>query len=70
VITPPHAEWLRETGPEFPSLWQAWQARLAALSPQGQLIIADKSGHFVHHDQPKLVIDAIQQVVEATRQKR
>jgi pimeloyl-ACP methyl ester carboxylesterase len=35
----------------------------ARRSPRGKLIVADKSGHFIHRDQPELVIDAIRQVV-------
>lgn len=50
--------------------WQAWQemqSELAALSPNGRQIMAEESGHSIQLDQPELVIDAIRQVVEATR---
>ena len=46
---------------------QALQAELAALVPGAQQVIATESGHYVHTQQPQLVIDAIQQVVEAVR---
>ncbi|HEU0002237.1 MAG TPA: alpha/beta hydrolase [Ktedonobacteraceae bacterium] len=49
--------------------WQQMQAELARLSPSGTYMIAEKSGHKIHIDQPELVVDAIRQVVEATRTK-
>jgi pimeloyl-ACP methyl ester carboxylesterase len=45
--------------------WLALQTELAALSPQGKLVLADKSGHHIQLDQPNLVIDAIGQVLTA-----
>jgi pimeloyl-ACP methyl ester carboxylesterase len=53
------------------ALWwpiaRALQADLATLTPDGRLIVADESGHFIDQDQPQLVIDAISDVVEAVR---
>jgi pimeloyl-ACP methyl ester carboxylesterase len=46
--------------------WFGLQTELAALSPQGKLILADRSGHHIQLDQPDLVIDAIEQVLAAT----
>ncbi|MGH9908252.1 MAG: alpha/beta fold hydrolase [Pyrinomonadaceae bacterium] len=43
------------------------QRALAGLSSRSKHIIAAKSGHYIQRDQPELVIDAIRQVVEATR---
>jgi pimeloyl-ACP methyl ester carboxylesterase len=43
------------------------QAELAALSAQGELVIAEESSHYIQFDQPELVIDAIREVVEASR---
>ncbi len=43
------------------------QEALARLSSKSNHIIAEKSGHYIQRDQPELVIDAIRQVVEATR---
>jgi pimeloyl-ACP methyl ester carboxylesterase len=40
------------------------QSELAALSTRGQLVTADQSGHYVQLDQPEMVIDAIQGVVD------
>lgn len=43
--------------------------RLASRSSQGRLIVAEKSGHYVHLEEPALVIQAIRDVVAAGRQK-
>jgi pimeloyl-ACP methyl ester carboxylesterase len=43
------------------------QAELAALSTRGKQIIAEECGHHIHVEQPRLVIDAIREVVEAVR---
>jgi hypothetical protein len=47
--------------------WQGLQTELAALSSEGELVLAETSGHYIQLDQPELVIDAIQQVLEAVR---
>ncbi|BAY82355.1 alpha/beta hydrolase fold protein [Calothrix parasitica NIES-267] len=44
-------------------------ADLAEESPQGIQIIANDSGHAIQLDEPKLVVDAIRQVVEKVRCK-
>jgi pimeloyl-ACP methyl ester carboxylesterase len=43
------------------------QADLAALSSRGKHIIAEDSGHYIHIDQPELVIDAIRELVVEVR---
>ena len=47
--------------------WAAGQRRLAALSTKGELILAPKSNHMIHLDQPDLVVNAIQRVHAAAR---
>lgn len=47
--------------------WPEAQRRHAALSTHGRLIVAEGSGHYVHWEQPALVIDAVRQVVEEAR---
>ena len=49
--------------------WAEAQRRQAALSTHGRLIVAEGSGHAIHWEQPALVIDAVRQVVEATRSR-
>lgn len=41
------------------------QEEMAALSSNGRVIVADRSGHAIHLDQPELVIEAIREVVTA-----
>lgn len=45
--------------------WLGLQSELAALSPQGKLVLAERSGHYIQLDQPQLVNDAVQQVLTA-----
>lgn len=40
---------------------------LAHMTPDAKLVVAKKSGHDVHQDQPELVIAAIRRVVDAVR---
>ncbi len=47
--------------------WQQMQMELARLTPSGKFLVAEKSGHKIHIDQPELVVDVIRQVVEAAR---
>jgi pimeloyl-ACP methyl ester carboxylesterase len=49
--------------------WRSMQSELVALSTNSQHIIAEESGHYIHEDQPDLVIDAIRWVVEQARQQ-
>jgi len=43
------------------------QRELALLSTRGRLIIATESGHGIHSDQPELVIESLQQLVQKVR---
>jgi len=49
------------------AVWPPLQADLAALDPDGRLIVAGRSGHFIPGDEPELVTAAIRAVVEAVR---
>jgi pimeloyl-ACP methyl ester carboxylesterase len=44
-------------------VWQELQRELATRSPQGEQIVAPKSGHYIQNDEPSLVIDAVRRVV-------
>ncbi len=48
-------------------VWQELQAELANLSSNSQMIVAEKSGHGIQIDQPRLVVDAVLQMVESVR---
>jgi pimeloyl-ACP methyl ester carboxylesterase len=43
--------------------WESYQIMLAELSPQSTLLVAEESQHFIHLDQPDLVIDLIRHMV-------
>jgi len=45
--------------------WAAGQQRLAALSTNGELVVAHNSNHMIQMDEPQVVIDAIRRVLDA-----
>lgn len=52
---------------EMEAQWQRQQRLLVRLVPGARQIVAQRSGHLIHKDQPELVVNAIRQVVEAAR---
>jgi pimeloyl-ACP methyl ester carboxylesterase len=48
-------------------VWRNLQEQLVRLSPQGQQVIAENSHHYVHHDQPEVVVEAIRGMVDSAR---
>jgi pimeloyl-ACP methyl ester carboxylesterase len=52
---------------KFNQIWVELQEELAQLSSNSSHIITEESGHFIQHDQPDLVVDAIEQVVQQVR---
>ena len=44
-------------------IWQEMQTRLVSLSSESRQVIAEQSEHYIHIDQPDLVINAIQEAV-------
>lgn len=57
-------------GPKFEQIRQELQQDLVHRSPRGKQIIATRSGHFIHHDEPELVVNAIREVIDATRSQK
>jgi pimeloyl-ACP methyl ester carboxylesterase len=47
--------------PAREALWRDVQARTAALSPRGRLVIVEGTGHFIQADRPAAVVDAVLQ---------
>ena len=43
------------------------QRDLTAMSPRGKQVVAQKSGHFVQNEEPGIVIQAIREVVDRSR---
>lgn len=56
--------------PKWEQIRQELQQDLVHRSPRGKQIIATKSDHFIHHDEPELVVNAIREVLEATHQRK
>ena len=53
-------------------LFRAWRDAMADLVsqvPGARLITETHSGHYIHQEQPQLVIDSVREVVEAARKK-
>ncbi|NDJ51921.1 MAG: alpha/beta hydrolase [Chloroflexi bacterium] len=44
--------------------WQTVQRELASLTPDGEVIVAENSGHLIILDEPEVVVDAIRRVVD------
>jgi pimeloyl-ACP methyl ester carboxylesterase len=61
-----HGPYFREWEPTLMRL----QQQLAALSPQGSLIVAQGSGHDVQLDRPQIVIEVVRRVAAAVQAKR
>ena len=47
--------------------WYEMQEELTGLSETGDWQIADNAGHYIQHDRPELVVEAIRRVVEQVR---
>jgi pimeloyl-ACP methyl ester carboxylesterase len=47
--------------------WSENQTRLAALSSNSELIVARRSNHLIHVDEPEVVVEAIRRVYTAAR---
>lgn len=56
--------------PKWEQIRQELQQDLVHRSPRGKQIIATKSGHFIHHDEPELVVNAIREVLGATHERK
>jgi hypothetical protein len=54
--------------PSIERLWGRLQEANAKLSPQGRVIVAERSHHRIAEDEPDVVVDAIREVVARVRQ--
>lgn len=48
-------------------IWLKLQQDLSRLSTQGELVVVDDTGHFVHQDNPDAVIEQITKVTQQSR---
>ncbi|NQX49256.1 alpha/beta hydrolase [Paenibacillus tritici] len=53
-----------EAGRQLEAMWQEGQRNMLNLSSNSQLIVAERSGHMIIHDQPELVVQTIRSVLE------
>jgi formylglycine-generating enzyme required for sulfatase activity len=71
VLTSPVKERADDLPPglsaKFDEVWVELQKEWAKISSRNTHIMAYGSGHFIQHDQPELVIDAILQLVDEAR---
>lgn len=52
---------------QFYGIWLDTQKSLAALSEQSVHRVCERCGHYVHKDNPALVVDAVRSVIEQVR---
>jgi pimeloyl-ACP methyl ester carboxylesterase len=70
ILAATEHEWEGVMGAEIEALADQAQADLAALWPRASLLVAEGSGHYIHEEQPALVVQAIEDVVLAARLDR
>lgn len=66
-----HDSRLRATDPQRQRMAETWMLLQRELTEEvslGKLVIAERSGHYIHLDQPELVVDAILEVIMQARQ--
>jgi pimeloyl-ACP methyl ester carboxylesterase len=70
VLTSPHKERAEDLpaglSEKWDEIWVELQKEWALISSCSTHVMAYESGHFIQHDQPDLVIDAIRQVVSSS----
>jgi pimeloyl-ACP methyl ester carboxylesterase len=57
----------KDVSDKFEKSWQEWQDDLCRLSTRSSHKIAVKAGHYIQPEEPQLVIDAVLEIVEATK---
>jgi pimeloyl-ACP methyl ester carboxylesterase len=59
----------RELATRLEQAWQEGQRHLLPLSSQSVQMVAQHSGHYIHHEEPELVVHAIRHVVDLARKR-
>lgn len=59
-----------EEDPRFRDAWIAMQKDLARTVSADRHVLTDQSGHYIHYDEPQLVIEAIREAVDVVRATR
>ena len=55
---------------EFDIAWDGWQKQLLNLSSESSHVIAEESGHGIQDDQPELILDAIENILEGVSSRK
>jgi pimeloyl-ACP methyl ester carboxylesterase len=72
AAAPGHADGYAELGVDaagaahLEDVWQQGQQAWAELSTKGQVVVVADSGHFIHVDQPAIVLDHIRALLDAS----
>ena len=64
---PPDAGLPEDVVKQFDAGWQQMQQDMAEMSPRGKRVVAEQSGHYIHLQQPEMVVKAIREVIEMVR---
>jgi pimeloyl-ACP methyl ester carboxylesterase len=59
----------RELATRLEQTWQEQQRQLLPLSSHSRQMVAQHSGHYIHLEEPELVVNAIRSVVELARRR-
>ncbi len=57
----------RDDAEQVEQIWQQLARAYVRLSPHGEWIVAQESGHYMHIDQPELVMDEVRQLILRVR---
>lgn len=63
-VLPPDVKLPEDVVKQFDEGWQQMQKEMAGMSSRGKRIVAEESGHYIHLQQPELVIEVIKEVVK------
>jgi hypothetical protein len=56
-----------EISTQFTVVWRKLQTQLVCLSLHDQQVIAENRYHYVHQDQPEVVVEAIRKMLYSAR---
>ena len=62
---PPDSGLSPEVVKQFDEGWGQMQQEMAEMSSRGKRVVAEQSGHYIHLQQPEMVVEAIKDVIEA-----
>jgi pimeloyl-ACP methyl ester carboxylesterase len=69
----PHAKQQNETqeqGDQRTLLWEELHSQIAAMTTRGINIIVPNAGHYIQFDRPQIVIDAVNEAIAISRDRR